>query len=42
MMDHDSYFGLGYISIEADFKYMAQLHKERVMACLARMIFDYP
>ena len=42
MMDHDSPFGLGYILMEVDFKYMAQLHKERIMARLSHMPMDYP
>lgn len=41
-MNHDTSFGLGYILIEADFRYMAQLCKERVMARLSRTLFDYP
>ena len=42
MMDHDSLFRLSYIPIEAYFRYMVRLHKERVMARLARTTFDYP
>ena len=30
VLDHDPPFGLGFVSIEADFLYMAQLCQERV------------
>ena len=42
MMDHDSPFGLGYVPTEADFRYMERLRKERIMARLSLMPFDYP
>ena len=42
VMDHDSPFGLGYVPTEADFRYMARLHKERIMERLSYMPFDYP
>ena len=42
VMDHDSPFGLGYVPTEADFRYMERLRKERIMARLSFMPFDYP
>ena len=42
VMDHDSPFRLGYVPTEADFRYMARLRKERIMARLSLMLFDYP
>ena len=42
VMDHDSPFGLGYIPTEVDFRHMALLRKERIMARLYLMPFDYP
>lgn len=41
-IDHDTTFGLGFIPTEADYPYMALLHKERVRARLSHMPFDYP
>ena len=41
MMDHDSPFRLGYVPTEANFRYMVRLCKERIMACLSHMPFDY-
>ncbi|RVW33052.1 Transposon Ty3-I Gag-Pol polyprotein [Vitis vinifera] len=41
-IDHDTPFGFGFVPIEADYRYMAQLHKERVRARLACTLFDYP
>ena len=41
-VDHDTPFGLGLIPIEADYRYMAQLHRERVRARLTYTPFDYP
>ncbi|KAL6338310.1 hypothetical protein AAG906_018654 [Vitis piasezkii] len=38
---HDIPFGLGFIPIEADYSYMARLHKERVRARLTHTPFDY-
>ena len=40
--DHNVSFGLGFIPIKADYKYMARLRKERVRARLTHMLFDYP
>ena len=42
VMDRDSPFGLGYVPTEVDFRYMARLHKERIMERLSLMPFDYP
>ena len=42
VMDHDSPFGLGYVPTEANFRYMVRLCKERIMARLSLMPFDYP
>ena len=39
--DHDVPFGLGFIPIGADYRYMARLRKERVMAQLTHTPFDY-
>ena len=39
---HDVPFGLGFIPTEADYRYMARLHKERVRARLTHTPFDYP
>ena len=39
--DHDVPFGLGFIPIEADYRYMARLRKERVRARLTHTPFDY-
>nr|CAN82997.1 hypothetical protein VITISV_013264 [Vitis vinifera] len=41
-IDHDTTFGLGFIPIEADYRHMARLHKERVRARLSHTPFDYP
>ena len=41
-IDHDTKFRLGFIPTEADYHYMAQLHKERMRACLSYTPFDYP
>ena len=40
--DHDVPFGLGFIPTEADYLYMAQFRKERVMARLTNTPFYYP
>ena len=40
--DHDVPFGLGFIPIEADYSYMARLHKEQVRARLTHTPFHYP
>ncbi|RVW18920.1 hypothetical protein CK203_102504 [Vitis vinifera] len=40
--DHDVPFGLRFIPTEADYLYMARLHKERVRARLTHTPFDYP
>ena len=40
--DHDVPFGLGFIPTEADYRYMAQLRKERVGGRLTHTSFDYP
>ncbi|RVW29098.1 Retrovirus-related Pol polyprotein from transposon 17.6 [Vitis vinifera] len=41
-IDHDTTFGLGFIPIEADYRHMARLRKERVRARLSHTPFDYP
>ena len=41
-VDHDTPFGLGFVSIEADYRYMAFQCKERLKARLLHMPFDYP
>ncbi|RVW21862.1 hypothetical protein CK203_109670 [Vitis vinifera] len=41
IVDHDTPFGLGFVPIEADYIYMALLHKERLRARLLHMPFDY-
>ncbi|KAL6319593.1 hypothetical protein AAG906_020670 [Vitis piasezkii] len=40
-VDHDTPFDLGFVPIEADYKYMALLCKERLRAHLLYMPFDY-
>ena len=40
-VDHDTPFGLGFVPIEANYKYMARLHWERVRARLTYTPFDY-
>ncbi|KAL6330639.1 hypothetical protein AAG906_003250 [Vitis piasezkii] len=40
--NHDVPFMLGFIPIEADYRYMARLHKERVIGRLTHTPFDYP
>ena len=39
--DYDTPFGLGFVPIEANYKYMARLHWERVRARLTYTPFDY-
>ena len=39
--DHDVPFGLRFIPIKVDYRYMARLHKERVRARLTHTPFDY-
>ena len=39
---HDVPFGLRFIPIEANYRYMVQLRKERVRARLTHTPFDYP
>ena len=39
--DHDVPFRLSFIPIEANYRYMARLYKERVMARLTHTLFDY-
>ena len=41
-IDHDTPFGLGFVPIEADYRYMARLHWERMRACLTCTPFNYP
>ncbi|KAL6350070.1 hypothetical protein AAG906_004005 [Vitis piasezkii] len=41
-VDHDTPFGLGFVPTEADYRYMARLHQERVKAHLTCTPFDYP
>ncbi|KAL6335029.1 hypothetical protein AAG906_025816 [Vitis piasezkii] len=40
--NHDVPFGLGFIPTKTDYRYMVQLHKERVRARLIHTPFDYP
>ena len=40
-VDHDTPFGLGFFPTEADYRYMALLHKETIRARLLHMPFDY-
>ena len=42
VIDHDTTFGLGFIPIEADYRYMVRLRKERVRVRLSHTQFDYP
>ena len=41
-IDHDTPFGLGFVPIEANYRYMILLHKKRLRARLLHMSFDYP
>ena len=41
-VDHDTPFRLGFVPIEANYRYMAHLHCERVRARLTYTPFDYP
>ncbi|RVW12583.1 hypothetical protein CK203_106336 [Vitis vinifera] len=41
IVDHDTPFGLGFVPMEADYRYMALLHKKRLKARLLHMPFDY-
>ena len=41
-MSHDTPFGLGYTLIEADYQYIAYLHRQRLRARLLHIPFDYP
>ena len=41
-VDHDTPFRLGFILNEVDYRYMARLHKERVMVRLTHTPFYYP
>ena len=40
-IDYDTPFRLGFVPIEADFRYMARLHRERVRARLTCTPLDY-
>ncbi|RVW85035.1 Retrovirus-related Pol polyprotein from transposon 17.6 [Vitis vinifera] len=40
-VDHDTSLGLGFVPTEADYKYRAHLHRERVRARLTCTPFDY-
>ena len=42
IVDHDTPFGLRFVSTEAGYRYMAHLHRERVRARLTYTPFDYP
>ena len=42
IVDHDTPFGLRFVSTEAGYRYMAHLHRERVRARLTCTPFDYP
>ena len=39
---HDTPFRFGFVLTETDFRYMARLHRERVIAHLTGTPFDYP
>ena len=39
--NHDVPFGVGFIPTMADYRYMAQLRKEKVKARLTHTLFDY-
>ena len=41
IVDHDTPFGLNFVPTEADYRYMALLHKEKLRARLFHMSFDY-
>ena len=41
-VDHDIPYGLGYTPTEDDACHMARLRRDRVMALLSRVPFDYP
>ena len=41
-VDHDTPFGLGFVPTEADYRYMARLHQEKIRARLTCTPFDYP
>ena len=41
VLDHDPPFGLGFVTIELDFRCMAQLNQERVRFRLHHIPFDY-
>nr|CAN78460.1 hypothetical protein VITISV_006968 [Vitis vinifera] len=41
-VDHDTPFGLDFVHIEVDYRFMAQLRKERMRARLTNTPFDYP
>ncbi|KAL6323287.1 hypothetical protein AAG906_029294 [Vitis piasezkii] len=40
-VDHDTPFGLGFVSIKVAYRYMALLHKEKLIVRLLHMPFDY-
>ena len=42
VVDHDTPFSLGFVSIKADYRYMAFLCNERLKARLLHIPFDYP
>ena len=42
VLDHDPPFGLGFVPVEADFRCMAQLRRERVRSQLHHIPFEYP
>ncbi|RVW87634.1 Retrovirus-related Pol polyprotein from transposon 297 [Vitis vinifera] len=41
-VDHNTPYGLGYISTEVDARYMARLRRDRVRARMTGIPFDYP
>ena len=41
-VDHDMSYRLGYTPFEDDARHMAMLHRDRVRACLSKVLFDYP
>ena len=41
-VDHDTPFGLGFVPIKVDYRYMALLRKERLIARLLHRPFGYP
>ena len=42
VLDHDPPFGLGFVLVEVDFRFMEHLGKEKVRSQLHHIPFDYP